>query len=48
MYLENIYIYFKGDRTRSCKTSIMGMLLIKINFPEKTAKKKFNILIYVI
>lgn len=41
-----IYIYIlRGTGQKPFKTSIMGMLLIKITFSEKTAKRKFNILI---
>lgn len=43
--------YFRGGGVRSqrsLKTNIMGTVLIKINFTEKTAKEKFNILIYII
>lgn len=42
------HTHLRRTRQSPFKTSIMGMLLTKINFSEKTAKKKFNILIYMI
>lgn len=44
-----ILIYLlRWTEQRSFKINIMGMLLTKINFAEKTARGKFNILIYTI